>query len=446
MDVINGTLLSGQVVLIEDNRISFVGPEDEAEVPDNTPMINATGQYLIPGLWDMHVHTGNADIFFPLYVANGITGVRDMGGDLNVSTGNLSVHIERLNKWREEVRNGQRMGPELYLAGPMLDGEPSDWPGSIVVTSPEEARAAVASVQKRGSDFVKVYHNLRSSELRAIADETETRGMRFGGHVSIREFSEGMPAMEILTEASRMGYTSMEHLIHVAFAASTNEYHPGPLSEVFNQMCDAVDSIDEDKANALFSLFRDNATHHVPTLSWWWGSGQLDQMDNYEEMFQYLPKHIIQGNYWDPAKDPRYHNFTSADYVAARQSATCLTRLAKRMFDAGVPILAGSDSANPLVFPGFGLHKELELLVSGGFSPAEALRTATINAAAFLNRSDIGAIASGKKADLVLLNDNPLENIQNTRAIEGVVNKGKYYDRDTLDDMLSAVKQQAKMD
>ena len=436
IDVIQGKTITGQDVIINGDMIQSIKPHGESRLRSKN-LINGEGKYLIPGLWDMHVHTGDADIFFPLYVANGITGVRDTGGGLEQSTGNLSVKFEKLSGWRDEVLSGKRLGPEMILAGSMIDGSPPVWPGTISVTDSQSIYAAVQAQKKLGVDFIKVYHNLNLAQLTEVAQIAKEQHIRFAGHVPLSS-----PPLETLLYASNLGISSIEHLIQVQGAIADKIVPLNSYKEAGFAARDVIGQIDLEKEKKLYDTFIKNNTWLTPTVSIWWGVGQLDQ--EHEEVFenwlQYIPKYI--SNEWErnPFQDAQLIDHSPTDYETFREATLSMAKVAKRMYDSGVNIMAGSDSANPMIIPGYGLHKELELLVEGGFSPIEALRLATINPAKFLERIDIGQLASNFKADIIILDKNPLDDIKNTTLINGVILRGEYINREKLDQILEEAK------
>ena len=438
IDVVEGKMINNQDVVITGDQIIDILSHDEQKYRAEE-LINGEGKYLIPGLLDMHVHTGNADIFFPLYLANGITGIRDMGGGLERSTGGLSVNFHKLSSWRNEIIQGKRLGPEMLLAGAMIDGSPPVWPGSISVTDSSSIWQAVQSQKKLGVDFIKVYHNLTLEQLEEVAKACETHNIQFAGHIPF-----GSAPYEALTRASNLGQRSLEHLVRVPAAIQKGSLPYNSATKIAYIYRDIMQMIDPNKEKSLFNTFIENDTWLTTTVSIWWGFGQLDQgvETDHGRWLDYIPTHIR--SEWNPANDIRFTELTPNDLEAFRGAALGLARLAKRMHDSGINIMAGSDSANPMVVPGYGFQKELQLLVKGGFSNAEALRLATINPAKFMGRTDIGTIAKGALADLVMLNANPLVDISNISMINGVILKGQYIDRNSLDSLLNQAKMIAK--
>ena len=274
IDVVEGRAIKGQDVIIEGGKIKSIIPHGESKLQAKQ-LINGETKYLIPGLWDMHVHTGNADIFFPLYIANGITGVRDMGGGMERSTGNLSIKFQKLSSWRNEVIQGKRLGPEMLLAGSMIDGSPTVWPGTIGVTDSLSIHEAVQAQKELGVDFIKVYHNLNLKQLSEVAIAAKMQEIKFAGHVPLSS-----PALETLLQASKLGQSSIEHMIQVQVAISIGDVRVNSFMDVADACNKIVDRIDLKKEKQLYELFRKNDTWLTPTVSVWWGVGQLDREHN----------------------------------------------------------------------------------------------------------------------------------------------------------------------
>lgn len=440
IDVVEGKVIEAQDVIIEGSEIKNIVAHNENKLKADL-LINGENKYLIPGLWDMHVHTGNADIFFPLYIANGITGVRDMGGGMEISTGNLSVKFQKLSSWRSEVIQDKRLGPEMLLAGSMIDGSPTVWPGTIGVTDSSSIHAAVQAQKELGVDFIKVYHNLNLKQLTEIAIASQKQDIKFAGHIPI-----GSLPLETLLRASNLGQSSIEHLIQVQSAIAQGNVPVTTYLEAAYAGRDIIERIDAKKEKVLYDTLLKNNTWLTPTVSIWWGIGQLNHPHKklYQQWLEYIPEHIVTEWNRNPFQDTELSNHPPEDYEAFRGAALGMAKVAKRMYDAGVNLMAASDSENPGIVPGYGLHKELELLVLGGFTPAEVLRLATVNPAKFLNRTDIGIIFAGTQADLVILNADPLADITNISLIDGVILQGKYIDRAKLDELLIRTKAIAK--
>lgn len=429
-----------RTVIIDRDRIVAVLPGKKAHIPKNAQIVDGSGKFLIPGLWDMHVHDAS-DARAPwshlLFVANGVVGVRDMSGPPDA------------HAWRAAQATDPNPSPTIYLGSPIVDGPNPVWPDSIVVSDEAQGRDVVNQQQQRGADFLKVYSRLPRNVYFAIADEANKRGFPFEGHV---------PDLVTAAEASNAGQKSVEHLTRVADGCSKEEAEidselqraeasfRAPEATMAQKMDSGkyiirlnmrvVSSFDDATAQSLFALFVKNGTWQTPTLTLL--RAQIDDpLPGNDPRLQYLSKEVRAK--WDAGY---YRNFPPEPRAAMAKLTKAQfdesMRLVGLMYRAGVPILAGTDTMNPQCFPGFGIHDELALLVDAGLSPLAALQAATRNAAQFMGQLDRrGTVEAGKIADLVLLDENPLADIHNTRSIRAIVLNGKLYPRASLDAMLS---------
>ena len=424
------------VVIIGD-RIAEMGKNGEIRPPQNAETVNGEGKFLIPGLWDMHVHWYEKD-YLPLFIANGVTGVRQMFGSPS--------HYQ----WRKEVEAGQWLGPHMLIASPIVDGPKPVWPGSIAVANASEARQAVIQVKRNGADFVKVYSLLSRDAYFAIADESKKQGIPFEGHV---------PESVSLEEASNAGQKSIEHLTGVLIACSTREAEllrsaqdtsaaiaAGQLSstgfwgpEYRQREKLALESYSPVKAATVFKQLQKNHTWQCPTLTVLRSMAFSDDRSFTDDpRLKYIPRDIVSS--WDPKADIFLKTKTAEDWALSKEVFQKELALVGAMQRAGVEILAGTDTLNPYCFPGFSLHDELGLLVQSGLTPMQALQAATLKPARFLGQEkDLGTVAAGKIADLVLLDANPLDDIGNTRKISAVVFGGKYFSKASLYEMLAKI-------
>jgi imidazolonepropionase-like amidohydrolase len=392
--------------------------------------VDGTGKYLIPGLWDMHVHiTGT--YYLPLFLANGVTGVRDMH----------TFWPALIYGMRKRVADGKLLGPRIVAAGALIDGPNPIWPGSLKAANAEEGRAAVRKLRKDGADFVKVYSKLPRDAFLAIAQEAKKQGLPVAGHV---------PESVGAAEASDAGQRCMEHLYGLWTACSSKEAAlrkgvvdalPRSDNAAFRALmvrtqARALDSYDEKKATALFARFARNGTWQCPTLTVLRALASLDQ-----EKFRKDPRVKYMGpevlGMWSPKGDRAKQLLALAPDL--KRTYRKALPLVKALRAAKVPLLAGTDTPNPYCFPGFSLHDELALLVEAGLTPREALAAATLGPAKYLGRQkDLGTVEKGKLADLVLLSADPLADIKNTRKIAVVVVNGKLLKRADLDKLLSS--------
>ena len=427
-------------VVIVGDRITQLDPADKARVPKNARAVDATGKFLIPGLWDMHVHWPQKD-YLPLFIANGVTGVRVMAGQ--------PFH----HQWRKEIGGGTLLGPRLTIASTIVDGPKPWWPNSIAVSSEAEARQAVIKVKQDGADFVKVYWLLPREAYFAIADEAKKQGIPFAGH---------LPFAVSAAEASDAGQKSIEHLEGFPEACSTREVellgatqdawleahsdptgpHPPTVAKMYQLMRSAFDTFSAERAAALFSRFKQNHTWVCPTLRLYQGLSRDPKSSKDDPRLKYLPPQLR--TRWFGNANAATER-TPNDVELGRAVFKRMLEIVAMMRRGGIEFLAGTDVPVPYGFPGFTLHDELAILVQAGFTPMEALQAATRNPARFLDREkEIGTIEKGKIADLVLLNANPLQDIGNTQKIEAVVVAGRLIPKSELVEMLAKVEALAK--
>jgi Amidohydrolase family len=425
VDVQSGQIEPDMTVLISGREIREVGPSKVVHVPKQARSVDARGKYLVPGLWDMHVHSlwdsGRPTTFF---LANGVTGVREMGGPMPA--------VDQV-RWRNEVANGAVLGPRLVVSGPFVDGPHPIWPGSVMVSTAVEGKEAVDSLKSAGVDFVKVYTAIPRPAYFGIAEEARKDGIPFAGHV---------PVDIGVDEASNVGQKSIEHLMGILlYCSSVNEELKADLikgtnvNQLNNRM---VDTFDARKATTLFALFVKNYTWQVPTLTIRHARPYLYELQAANDpRLKYMPKAIVDG--WGSKDDARQPT-DPAILVSRKRLFQKEMETVGLMHRAGVKLMAGTDTPNPFCFPGFSIHDELGFMVQAGLTPLEALQTATINPAEFLGLSKtIGTVEKGKVADLVLLDANPLESIANTKRITAVVSSGRLLDRKALDGLLAGV-------
>jgi imidazolonepropionase-like amidohydrolase len=414
-----------QTVLIEAGRITAVGATATIKVPKTARTIDASGKFLLPGFWDMHVHLAgiNADppwskqVLLPLLLASGITGIRDMGGDLDA-----------LLSWQRDIESGALLGPRIVVAGPFLAASGKKTPEQYPVHNVEEARAAVDELKKRGANFIKIISMPSRDAFFAVADESKKQTISFVGHLP---FEIGV------IEASDAGMRSIEHLLYSAFALSFSsketELRPRLVlaekngdAAAWEQIAHEADATYSPEKAAALILTLDITSHP--------GNWKTD-----DPLLAFVP----------PAMAKQWRD--SFDDAQMKQRAAWLGRQASNdwkltgeLHRAGVPILVGSDSLDPFVFPGDSFHHELAELVRAGFTPMDALQAATRGAALFLGREkEFGTVETGHVADLVLLTANPVENVANTRKVWAVIRNGGYYDRASLDTLLARAKEAA---
>ena len=391
-----------QTVVIRGTRIITVGASQSTAVPAGARVVDGRGKFLMPGLWDMHVHTSiiGGRALLALYVANGVTGVRDMAGDWDT-----------LTKWRREIAANQLVGPRMIVSGPYLEGGDVPIP-HILTRTPEEGVAGVDSLVKLGVDFIKVHGQLTRPTYFAIARRAREKGIPFAGHVSQAVGS---------ADASDSGQKSIEHML--AIPAPCTPAESIALRPRFTVQS-AIGRCSSRDLAPLYQRFVKNGTWVTPTFTAAyevsaWPSRSVPG----DSLAHYLPdalRKFVAEIFPMPDSVP-----PGADSVGRAMFAKRL-RQVETMRAAGVHIMTGTDAPLRNSPPGFGLHEELALLVRGGMSPFNAIRAATIEPARYLGMLDsAGTIASGKIADLILLNENPLRDISQTRRIVAVVANGR---------------------
>lgn len=440
IDVERGRRLADTTVIVRGDRIARVGPSAQVPIPPGVRAVDLRGAFLIPGLVDVHVHSSFPNIEPALYVANGVTTVREMSGR------------DDLHDWRDQADAGELLGPRWVIASRIIDGAPTIWDPNLVdvveAGTAAEGRAAVRDAVAQGSDAVKVYSRLKPDVYRAIVHEARRRGIAVVGHT---------PDELDVTEASDLGQASIEHLFTVFVATSRDERElrrriaeirldRGDYNGWFNRLhpidLQAMRSYDRDKAARLFDRFARNGTHQVPTMVMHQALNHARTLDLSDPRRRYLPQPILDvldmvlRDWYLAGRTPEL------DVEWAAKSEHQL-QLIGAMHAAGVPLLAGTDTGTCGIFPGFSLHDELRQLVQAGVSTADALRAATVEPARFLGDRRAGRIATGAPADLVVLAADPLADIANTQRIDGVVTRGRYLDSAERQAVLDRVAEEA---
>ncbi|HEX6370133.1 MAG TPA: amidohydrolase family protein [Longimicrobium sp.] len=419
VDVESGELRADQTVLIRGGRIAWTGPAAEARVA-GARVVDATGRYAIPGLWDMHVHTsreGRAAHFWPQFLAYGVTGVREMGS-----------YLDSLQHWRGRARQPGSGAPRIVFSSPMLDGDPPAWRHGYGVADSAAARTAVDSMAALGFDFLKVYSRLPRDAYFSIARRARERGMVFAGHI---------PQSVTPLEASDAGQRSFEHLDERMYMACVRGGQPrldaflgarasGAPEDSVNAalrrlMEAALAGADAETCRPVLERLRANGTWITPTLTVSRGLHPSPEL-RADARMRYVPAGLAQR--WAQSGD------SGEEAEMERAINERMVRMVGLMQAAGVGILAGTDASDEAyVFAGSGLHDELALLVDAGLTPLQALQAATLNPARYLGAADsMGTVAAGRVADLLLLDADPLHDIRNTMRIFAVVHAGRLVD------------------
>jgi imidazolonepropionase-like amidohydrolase len=421
VDVAAGKIIPNQNVFINNQRIAAIKPVNRGKLPPAYEIISGINQYLMPGLWDNHVHFGGDTLIdeneqlLPLFLAMGVTTVRDCAGDISSS----------VLQWRNEIRAGKRVGPNIFTSGPKLEGKNSIWPGDLEIATEKELQLALDSLQKLKVDFVKITDNtLEPSLFLSSIRAARQRGWKVTGHI---------PVALTIEQVTNARLSAIEHLGYVIRSASYQE------AEITAKR--AAGTLTSRQANEQFLATLDtftalnsyrkivaHCTAVVPTMIGNYATTYLDQNNHQEDTYlRYLGPAFKRTYQW--RIDRAMKDDAAAIELRHRQFETAAAML-PLLQKAGVTLLAGTDAGylNSFDYPGLGMHQELELMVRYGLTPQAALKASVINGPAFFGLSkDYGAVQKGKMADLLLLDANPLEHIQATQKIAGVMHQGVFW-------------------
>lgn len=428
-----GTAASGQTVIISGKRIIYAGPTAAAPALDHAQSIAGAGKYLIPGLWDSHIHTIglSPQLHFPLLLANGVTTVRDMGDGCSFG-GDLACSSPS-KEWKLRTEQGTLLAPRIVATASYHVETIGDEDDSAAVRA-AAAKPLIATLKARGDQFVKVQLDQQSDPalLRIVLREARAQNIRVAGH---------LPFTADLLDPQLASLLSIEHDNSLLPQCSTM---PAPFDGRDRSKAALLAQADERRCDAVLAAMAERGTAYVPShvassgQDWLLLSGayKRDQRLRYVA----LPQRLLWRAYANAAvagSEAEHHATLAAYYRAARL-------LTHRANARGVPVIAGSDAMDPYVTHGYGLHDELGQLVLAGLTPAQALRSATWTPARHFGlEHEYGTVEAGKTADLVLLDGNPLENIGHAAAINTVVFDGRVYRRKDLDAMLAFVERQA---
>jgi len=428
-------IFTGQTVIVQGDRIIAVGPADTADIPEDAQRIDGSGKYLMPGLVDMHVHQHN-ETHLTLFVANGVTAIRNMWGK--------EYHL----KLREEIKEGKHIAPTLFTAGPIIDGNPPSWRSSVVVETPEQARQVVADSKAAGYDLIKAYNGLSVENYDALVEAATKHGMPVAGHPRVVGIEHALAACQY----------GVEHL------AGYEKYLEGEDSPFFGQSdwnCGLDDAIwqigvawqymDERKIPSIARATREAGTWNCVTLVVWNYGPLMTREQGKQELkrpyMKYVPMGRKQSWLANMIGGERLREWLRECRGLGISLAECLDapfrngkKLTKALHDAGARIVLGTDARASFVVHGFSVHQELQNFVDAGLTPYEAIKAGTRDAAECLGKLDeFGTITVGLRADLLLVDGNPLADVGNADKRVGVMLRGRWLPQAELQSMLDAV-------
>lgn len=419
IDVVNARRISPRSVLIEDGRITAIGRT--LDIPAGAVRVDGQGKFLLPGLIDMHVHLFNNashrppnEWAFPQFVANGVTGVREMLS--------LPEQLPQIERWNTAVQNGNLVAPRVLAAGVRVNGD-----------SEQAVHEQVPHAKQAGADFIKVFSEVPAAQWRIIIDEAGKQQIAVEGHV---------PAQVAWLDAARAGQRTVEHLMQTYEACSSIEARV--LESRRDLGGDAATSLRDEQEREVLNHFDAAicrraakavaATYQYQTPTLVLSYFESRPSADFTEDKRWPLLRTDEQARWRRNLTPR--TLEDGSLAMLRWKASC--RIVRTMNAASLPILAGTDTPMPLVYPGYAMHDELELLVACGLSNAKALQAATINPARALKlENTVGSVDIGKRADLVLLDSDPLQDIRNSRDIHAVVLDGKLLGHEDLDKLIT---------
>ena len=439
IDVVNNKIIPHSFIAINDNKIIKISAQPLSKAFTSIETIDAKGKYIMPSLWDMHVHFGGDTLkeenklLLPLFIAMGIGHVRDCAGDISLE----------VIKWKNEIAKGKLLGPTIFTSGPKLEGINSIWPGDLEIGDEKALNKALDSLQKLNVDFIKITDNTLAPDLflKSIV-AARKRGWKVTGHI---------PATMNVEVFSKNGLSAIEHIGYLQRTASKNEDSITKLraankisSKEANELY--LKSFDSALAIAKFKQLAKNGTAVVPTINGSFITTYLDKTSHAnDDYLRYLGPALKRTYNW---RIDRAAKDNAAAITFRHQNFEAGAQLLPLLYKSGVTILAGTDAGylNSFNYPGLGMHDELAIMVKYGLTPQQALLCSIVNGPAFFNQSkEYGSISIGKKAALLILNANPLLDINNTKKIDAVINNGKYLNRKTLDQLLADTEQKVKL-
>ncbi|HEY5917948.1 MAG TPA: amidohydrolase family protein [Chryseolinea sp.] len=434
VNVTDGTVKMNQSVILENGKIKTIEPfkSTDPKIP-SSQRIDAKNKFMIPGLCDMHIHLEGAELvednkaLLPVFLAYGITSVRDCASDLG----------EQVLQWRQEIRDNKLQGPTIFTAGLKLEGKNSVWKGDLEIENEKELKAMLDRLDSYKVDFIKITENTLKGDLfLESVKQAHSRGYKVSGHV---------PLDVSIAELVNAGLTSVEHADYLLRLGSdetsiTKELRDGKINKAEAQSRYARE-FDQQKAIMNYKEMGKAGLFVCPTLIGGRQLAYLDETDHSKDPFlPYLTKKFLSNYQW---RIDRMANESATQRQQRKERYNFLLKQIPLIQQSGIRIIAGSDAAalNTYVYPAESFIQELEIFRDAGLTPLQILQAATINGAIFFGiEKTTGSIDTGKNADLVVLNENPLENITAVRTINSVIVRGEYHSRTDLDKMLDKAK------
>ncbi|MBZ9629262.1 amidohydrolase family protein [Salegentibacter sp. LM13S] len=430
VDVENNDLKEGQTIFISEDEIVEVSDYRDKDSYTSKEEIDAHGKFVMPGLWDNHVHFRGGDTLIqenkdllPLFLAYGITTVRDAGGDITPS----------VMEWKDQIAKGKLNGPTIFSSGPKLDGDQPAWPGSIKVSDSSDIVTALDSLEKLEVDYVKMYDgNLSAENYYGIIKAAEERGLKTTGH---------MPMSADFMKAISLGLDGAEHMYYPLKACSPAADSLTRLNLGYGMIEPLIDTYDPELTDEVFAKMSEENVFVTPTLYIGKTLAEILEVNHQQDSLLDYIGPGIQQTYQGRIEGAKRAKASGSEMREKMEEIS--NRMIEPMQNAGVKILTGSDCGafNSYVYPGESLHGELNALAEAGLTNAQVLKSSIINGPKFLNLgAKYGGVEEGKIADLLLLEENPLENLQHLNTITAVVKSGKVFNREDLRNMLQEIK------
>jgi hypothetical protein len=398
-------IIKNQDVIVEDDKIIYVGDADSCKLPSNARVINGKGKYILPGLTDMHVHICNKNELL-LYLANGVTTIRNMWG---FKIFGRDLHLEL----KKEIENGNLLGPKIYTAGSFFDGNPPIWPMSNIVTSSQKAESMVLEEKEKGYDFIKLYSKLSQDNYNSVIIAAEKNNIPAVGHV---------PGQVSIDHVLKSNQYTIEHLLGYVDLYGRKDL-----------------SIPLDKYEEYAVKTKENGIWNCPTITTnQYVCPEEDYVVVDESKFKYMSPYMRK--YWGNVKKTQHKIINKFNFQYPSKSNIYRMKMLKSLNQVDAKIILGTDANMLNTLPGFSIHEELHNMVLAGLTPYEAIYAGTHASAECLrDNNNSGTITEGKKADIIMVKDNPLKDISNLKKLDGVMVQGKWISEEKMIGLLEGL-------